>query len=97
MLPRWLLLCLLAPALAGAGGPQTELGGHTKLRVTGQTYPDDSQYRELLGSSAVDASASLTEKLRYSVAAAAPTSSSASVPTRCRSRACPTTTGGGWT
>ena len=91
MLPRWLLLCLLAPALAGAGGPQTELGGHTKLRVTGQTYPDDSQYRELLGSSAVDASASL--RLKF----AAPTSSSASVPTRCRSRACPTTTGGGWT
>ena len=62
MLPRLLLLCLLLPAFAAAEGPQTELGGHTKLRVTGQTYPDDSLYRERLGISAVDASASLRLK-----------------------------------
>ena len=38
------LLLLLLPALAGADELRTELGGHTKLRVVGQSYPSDSLF-----------------------------------------------------
>lgn len=33
---------------------KTELGGHTKLRMVGQTYPADSVLRDLAGKSSVD-------------------------------------------
>ena len=63
MLRKVLLPLLLLPGLAVADGAQTEWGGHTKLRVTGQTFPASSVYRDLLGDSAIDASANLRLKL----------------------------------
>jgi hypothetical protein len=59
MRPELTLLLLLLPALAGADELRTEFGGHTKLRVVGQTYPSDSLFRDFAGSSAIDTTASL--------------------------------------
>ena len=36
-----------------------EFGGHTKFRIVGQSYPDDSLFRDLVGSSSVDAAGEL--------------------------------------
>lgn len=52
-----LLLCLAAVAPADDGS--YELGGHTKGRLLGQTFPGDSLFRDLSGSSAIDAEADL--------------------------------------
>ena len=46
MLPRFLILLIAFPALATAGDGKTELGGHTKLRLHGLTYPSDSVFRD---------------------------------------------------
>ncbi len=43
---------LLLPALAGAA--EGELGGHAKLRATGQAYAADSAFRDIVGSRALD-------------------------------------------
>ena len=57
-----ILLGLFAAGLAGASEFDTEAGGHTKLRVVGQTYPGDSIYRDFVGSNATDVTASLRLK-----------------------------------
>ena len=57
-----ILLGLFAAGLAGAGELETEVGGHTKLRVVGQGYPGDSIYHDFVGSTATDVSASLRLK-----------------------------------
>jgi hypothetical protein len=49
----WLLILLLA-APAAADDSIFEFDGHTKLRVVGQTYPDDSFFRDIAGSSSLD-------------------------------------------
>jgi len=50
-----LTLLLLLPLLgAWADEVRTEFGGHTKIRVVGQTYPDNSVFHELVGDDAVD-------------------------------------------
>ncbi len=48
-----LLLILAFPALAGTD-PETEFGGHTKLRLVGQGYPANSAYRDVVGAEAID-------------------------------------------
>jgi hypothetical protein len=53
------LCCLLATAAALADDLDTEFGGHTKLRVVSQGYPEDSIYHDLVGNTATDVSASL--------------------------------------
>lgn len=50
MLPRLFILLLAVPVLAGAAEGKTEFGGHTKLRVVGQSYPSDSLFRDQFGS-----------------------------------------------
>jgi hypothetical protein len=62
MRPELVLLVLFAAGLAGAGEHETGFGGHTKLRVVGQAYPDDSVYHDLVGSTATDISGSLRLK-----------------------------------
>ncbi len=47
----WLLLLLGAPALADE---PYELGGHTKLRFIGTTFPSDSVFRQLSGRESLD-------------------------------------------
>ncbi len=53
VLPR-LFLLLLIPGFVFADDSKTEIGGHMKLRVVGQTYPSDSLIRDRAGSSSVD-------------------------------------------
>ena len=36
-----------------------EFGGHTKLRLVGQSYPDDSLFRDLVGSTSLDGAGEL--------------------------------------
>ncbi len=52
-----LLLCIL-PCLTLADG-KTEFGGHTKLRLVGQTYPSGSLFRDQFGSHSLDGIAEL--------------------------------------
>lgn len=64
---RLSLLTLLAaiPALAGAVEGKTEFGGHTKLRVVGQSYPPDSLFRDLYGSSSILTQGDLRLNIEY--------------------------------
>ena len=65
VLPRLLILLLAFPAWAGAADGNTEFGGHTKLRVVGQTYPSDSLFRDLFGSSSIDTQGDLRLNLEH--------------------------------
>lgn len=65
MLPRFFLLLLAVPALAGADEGKTEFGGHTKLRVVSQTYPSDSLLRDLYGSHTEDTQGDLRLNLTH--------------------------------
>jgi len=47
------LLLLLLPALAWAE-LSTEFDGHTKFRAVGQTYPENSVFRDIVGSESLD-------------------------------------------
>ena len=53
------LLLLLLASMATADPVKSEFGGHTKFRVVGQSFPDDSLYRDLVGASTLDLSADL--------------------------------------
>lgn len=48
------LCLLLLTAIAAAEDASVEFGGHTKFNLTGQTFPDDSIFRPVLGSNNVD-------------------------------------------
>ena len=52
------LLIVVATA-AFADDENYELGGHSKLRLLAQSYPDDSRFRDLVGASSVDAAGEL--------------------------------------
>ena len=60
---RSCLVLLLLPALANAD-LTTEFGGHTKFRAVGQTYPDNSVFRDVVGSESLDVAASLRLNLK---------------------------------
>jgi hypothetical protein len=55
----WLLPFLLFASVAAADDASWDFGGHTKLRATGQTYPGDSLFRDLVGSSSADGAGEL--------------------------------------
>jgi len=59
MRPSWVLLFLFFPVVTLADDSNYEFGGHTKLRIIGQSYPDDSLFRDLVGSSSLDAAGEL--------------------------------------
>jgi len=65
VLPRLLLLLIVCPVFAGAADGNTEIGGHTKLRVVGQTYPSDSLLHDLFGSTSVDTQGDLRLNLEH--------------------------------
>ena len=44
-----ILLFLLLASVAAADEVKTEFGGHTKLRLVGQSFPDDSLFKDLVG------------------------------------------------
>ena len=60
---RSCLLLLLLPTLACAD-LTTEFGGHTKFRAVGQTYPENSVFREFVGSDSLDVAAILRLNLK---------------------------------
>jgi hypothetical protein len=55
----WLPALLLAASAAIADNASYDFGGHTKARVVGQTYPSDSLFRDLVGSSSADVAGEL--------------------------------------
>jgi hypothetical protein len=59
------LLLIAWPAFAATADGNTEFGGHTKLRVVGQTYPSDSLFRDLFGSTSVDTQGELRLNLEH--------------------------------
>lgn len=59
------VLLLLLCGVAGADEVETEFGGHMKLRLIGQSFPDDSLFRSVAGSDSLD----LEGDLRASFAA----------------------------
>jgi len=54
MLRRFSLALLLLSVAAFADEPETEFGGHTKFALTNQAYPDQSVFRDLVGSNSLD-------------------------------------------
>ena len=58
-----LALLLLASA-AAADDLGTDVGGHTKLRLVGQGFPDNSLYRDFAGATALDVTADLRLNLQ---------------------------------
>jgi hypothetical protein len=60
---RSCLLLLLLPALANAD-LTTEFGGHTKIRAVYQTYPENSVFRDVVGSDSLDVAANLRLNLK---------------------------------
>ena len=53
------LLFLFICVGAFADDASYEFGGHTKLRLVGQSYPDDSLFRDLVGSTSLDGAGEL--------------------------------------
>ena len=67
MLHKIILALLVLSATAMADGNGTELGGHTKFSLTSQAYPDQSLFRDLVGSSTLDVSGDLRLNLEGNV------------------------------
>lgn len=59
MLRRFLLAFLLLPVAVFADEHETEFGGHTKFALTNQNYPDQSVFRDLVGSNSLDVAGDL--------------------------------------
>ncbi len=64
-LPKCLALLLVCPALGIAADSTTELGGHTKLRLIGQWYPDDSLFHDQFSSSSFNTQGELRLNLEH--------------------------------
>lgn len=56
---KFALALLLWSTTALADGNELELGGHAKFALTGQAYPDDSLFRELVGNRTLDSNIDL--------------------------------------
>jgi len=56
---NFFILCLLLSAASGADSGAIEVGGHTKFALTNQAYPDQSLFRDLVGSNTLDLSGDL--------------------------------------
>ena len=59
MRPSCLLLLLVAATAAIADGNSYDFGGHSKLRLLAQGYPDDSLFRDLIGTNSIDGAGEL--------------------------------------
>lgn len=54
MRPSQVFLLLFASTVAFADGTSYDFGGHSKLRLVAQSYPNDSLFRDVIGASSVD-------------------------------------------
>ena len=61
---NFFILCLSLSAAAGADSGAIEVGGHTKFALTGQAYPEQSLFRDLVGSNTLDLSGGLRLKFK---------------------------------
>ena len=59
MRPSCVLLLLVAATVAIADGNSYDFGGHSKLRMLAQSYPDDSLFRDLIGTNSIDGAGEL--------------------------------------
>jgi hypothetical protein len=59
MRPSHALLLLIVSVPAFADETSYEFGGHSKLRLLAQGYPDDSLFRDLIGASSIDGAGEL--------------------------------------
>ncbi len=59
MLRRFSLALLLLSVATFADESETEFGGHTKFALTNQAYPDQSVFRDLVGSNSLDVAGDL--------------------------------------
>lgn len=59
MRPSCVLLLLVAATAAIADGNSYDFGGHSKLRMLAQSYPDDSLFRDLIGTNSIDGAGEL--------------------------------------
>ena len=59
MRASYALLLLIVSTVAFADDNSYEFGGHSKLRLLAQSYPDDSLFRDLAGASSVDTAGEL--------------------------------------
>ena len=66
---NYALLALVISTVAFAGDTTYELGGHSKLRLLAQSYPDDSLFRDLAGASSVDTAGELRLNFSYATVA----------------------------
>lgn len=58
------MVCLLAAAAAGADSGKIETGGHAKFALTSQAYPEQSLFRDVVGSNTLDLSGGLRLKFK---------------------------------
>ncbi len=59
MRPSPAFLLLVISTVAIADGNSYEFGGHSKLRLLAQSYPDDSLFRDVIGANSVDGAGEL--------------------------------------
>ncbi|MBT8102432.1 MAG: hypothetical protein KJO27_06535 [Gammaproteobacteria bacterium] len=59
MLPRSIAALLFLSAAVFADDGKTQFGGHTKFSLTGQSYPSQSLFRDLVGNNTLDVSGDL--------------------------------------
>lgn len=59
MLPRLLIAMLVLSSAVFADDAEMEIGGHTKFSLTGQSYPEQSVFRDLVGHDSLDATGDL--------------------------------------
>ena len=64
MLRSLILALLLLASIAFAGDVKSEFGGHTKFRLVGRSFPDNSLFRDQVGSEALDITAALRLNLK---------------------------------
>jgi len=63
-MPRSAVLVFLLLSALAAADVSTEFGGHTKFRAVGQSYPDNSLFRDYVGSDSLDLGADLRLNLK---------------------------------
>jgi hypothetical protein len=54
MRPSYAFLLLVVSTVVFADGTSYDFGGHSKLRLLAQSYPDDSLFRDVIGANSVD-------------------------------------------
>ena len=64
MLRSLILALLLLASIAVADDVKSEFGGHTKFRLVGRSFPDNSLFRDQVGSEALDITAALRLNLK---------------------------------